>query len=190
MIAPCPFDMMVANLFEMMMALSSKWWIGRLFEMTMVISSKWWMNCHFEMIDDTLFERLMAFPSIWRWRSLREERIWGPLFTFEMTVISLIIEERCCVRSCLLSKGQIISKSDRTFLAMIVYFEGIVSRQKLSKSYHLSKIDNFVRLFALISYLKENHRFKGKISDNQQSCPANDMCSTPIGKCYIIIFND
>ena len=30
---------------------------------------------------------------------------------------------------------------------------------KLSKSYHLSKIDNFVKLFALISYLKENHRF-------------------------------
>ena len=44
-------------------------------------------------------------------------------------------------------------------LAVIVHFEGIVSRQKLSKSYHLSKIENFVKLFALISYLKENHMF-------------------------------
>ena len=159
MIAPCPFDMMVANLFEMMMALSSKWWIARLFEMTMVFSSKWLMLYHFVMIDDTLFKRLMAFLLIWRWCSLWEKRIWGPLFTFEMTVISLIIEERCCVRSCLLSKGQVISKSDRTFLAMIVDFEMTDCRQKLSKSYHLSKIDNFVRLFALISYLKENHMF-------------------------------
>lgn len=71
-IAPCPFDMMLSNLFEMMMPLSSKWWIDRLFEMTIVFSSKWWMVYHFEMIDDTLFERLMAFPSIWRWCSLWE----------------------------------------------------------------------------------------------------------------------
>ena len=108
----------------------------------MILSSKdRWLSLRYE--DDALFER-------WDWM---------PSAAFEMTVIFLVIEERCCVRSCLLSKGQIISKSDRTFLAMIVDFEGIVSRQKLSKSYHLSKIDNFVRLFALISYLKENHRF-------------------------------
>ena len=64
---------------------------------------------------------------------------WMPSVDFEMTVIFLVIEERCCVRSCLLSKGQFISKNDRTFLAMIVDFERRVSRQKLSKFYHLVK---------------------------------------------------
>ena len=79
MIAPCPFDMMVANLFEMMMAITSKWrWQSLwnddrcLFEMTIAFSSKWWIACRFEMIDDSLFERLMAFSSTWRWCSLRE----------------------------------------------------------------------------------------------------------------------
>ena len=113
-----------------------------------------------------------------------------PSAAFETTVIFLVIEERCCVQSCLLSKGQFISKNDRTFLAMIVDFEWTINRQKLSKSYHLIKIGNLVKIFALISYLKENHMFYGKITDNQQSCPVNDMCSTPIGKCYIIIIND
>ena len=138
MIAPCPFDMMVANLFEMTMALSSKWWIDRLFEMTMVslrndglpvtsrwlmmFSSKvWWLSLRYE--DDVLFER-------WDWM---------PSAAFETTVIFLVIEERCCVRSCLYSKGQFISKNDRTFLAMIVDFEWTINRQKLSKSYHLIK---------------------------------------------------
>ena len=113
-----------------------------------------------------------------------------PSAAFEMTIIFLIIEERCCGRSCLYSKGQFISKNDRTFLAMIVDFEWTINRQKLSKSYHLIKIGNLVKIFALISYLKENHIFQEKITDIQQFCPVNDMCSTPIGKCYIIIIND
>ena len=108
----------------------------------MMFSSKvWWLSLRYE--DDVLFER-------WDWM---------PSAAFEMTIIFLVIKEWYCVRSCLYSKGQFISKNDRTFLAMIVDFETRVSRQKLSKSYHLSKIDNFVRLIALISYLKENHRF-------------------------------
>jgi len=82
-----------------------------------------------------------------------------PSAAFEMTIIFLIIEERCCVRSCLYSKRQFISKNDRTFLAMIVDFEWTINRQKLSKSYHLIKIGNLVKIFALISYLKENHMF-------------------------------
>ena len=79
MIAPCPFDMMIDALFEMMMAISSKGWLLSfrkddccLFEMTRTVASKWWIDCHFEMIDDSLFERLMAFASTWRWCSLRE----------------------------------------------------------------------------------------------------------------------
>ena len=54
------------------LAVFSKWRIGCLFEMTIAFSSKWWIACHFEMIDDSLFERLMAFSSTWRWCSLRE----------------------------------------------------------------------------------------------------------------------
>ena len=56
------------------------------------------------------------------------------------------------------------------------------SRQKLSKSYHLVKIGNLVKIFALTSYLKENHIFFEKITDYQHSCPVNDMVSTRLGK--------
>ena len=108
----------------------------------MMFSSKvWWLSLRYE--DDALFERCD----------------WMPSAAFEMTIIFLIIEERCCVRSCLYSKRQFISKNDRTFLAMIVDFEWTINRQKLSKSYHLIKIGNLVKIFALISYLKENHMF-------------------------------
>ena len=142
------FDLWVINhrqnyRFEMMPTLSlrndglpvtSRW--------LMMFSSKvWWLSLRYE--DDVLFER-------WDWM---------PSAAFEMTIIFLIIEERCCVRSCLYSKRQFISKNDRTFLAMIVDFEWTINRQKLSKSYHLIKIGNLVKIFALISYLKENHMF-------------------------------
>ena len=98
-----------------------------------------------------------------------------PSAAFETTVIFLVIEERCCVRSCLYSKGQFISKNGRTFLAMIVYFEGTINRQKLSKSYHLVKIGNLVKIFALTSFFKENHMFFEKITDYQYFHPVNDM---------------
>ena len=96
MIAPCPFDMMADSLFEMMMAIFSKW-RGLSFRndgltvtsrWLMILSSKdWWLSLRHE--DDALFER-------WDWM---------PSAAFETTVIFLVIEERCCVRACLLSKG-------------------------------------------------------------------------------------
>lgn len=58
---------------------------------------------------------------------------------------------------------------------MIVDFERRVSRQKLSKFYHLVKIGNLFKIFALTSYLKENHMFFEKITAYQHSCPVNDM---------------
>ena len=136
----------------------SKWRIGCLFEMTIAFSSKWWIACHFEMIDDSLFERLMAFSSTWRWCSLRE----------------MGLDALCCFRN-----DSHLSCHRRKMLCPVVFtFERIVyfeerpyifgndswfrnesSRQKLSKSYHLIKIGNLVKIFALISYLKENHRF-------------------------------
>ena len=58
---------------------------------------------------------------------------------------------------------------------MTVDFKMTVCRQKLSKSYHLVKIGNLVKIFALTSYLKENHIFFEKITDYQHSHPVNDM---------------
>ena len=65
---------------------------------------------------------------------------------------------------------------------MIVYFERIVSRQKLSKLYYLEKIGNLVKIFALTSYLKENHIFFEEITDYRHSHPVNDMLPARFGK--------
>ena len=61
MIAPCPFDMMIDALFEMMMAISSKWWL---------LSFRNDDGFLFEMMDDSHFEMMMTFSSKDWWISL------------------------------------------------------------------------------------------------------------------------
>ena len=130
---------------------SKCWWLSLrdddrwLFEMTRTVASKWWIDCHFEMIDDSLFVRLIAFSSTWRWCSLRE----------------MGLDALCCFRN-----DSHLSCHRRKMLCPVVFtferidyfeerpyifgndswFRNESSRQKLSKSYHLSKIVNFVRL--------------------------------------------
>ena len=103
MIAPCPFDMMIDAHFEMMMAISSKWWLLSFrndedcrFEMMDCLSLRddWWLSLR--KIDGFPFDMKMMLFERWDWM---------PSADFETTVIFLVIEEICCVRSRLLSKG-------------------------------------------------------------------------------------
>ena len=74
-------------LFEMTMVFSSKWW--------MILTSRWWW-LSLRKIDGFPFDMKMMLFERWDWM---------PSADFETTVIFLVIEERCCVRSRLLSKG-------------------------------------------------------------------------------------
>ena len=144
------FEMTIDSLFEMTMTVVSRWWL--------ILFSKWWIDFLFEMIDDFLFARLMAFSSIWRWCFLRE----------------MGLDALCCFRN-----DSHFSCHRRKMLCPVVFtFERIDYFEERpyifgnDRSFRrdsfppktleiLSFIKDrwFCKAFALIPYLKENHRF-------------------------------
>ena len=176
-------------LFEMMDWLSFRNDDDCRFEMTIAFSSKWWIDCRFEMIDDFLFERSMAFSSIWRWCSLREMGLDALCYFRNDSHLSCHRRKMLCPVVFTFERIDYFEERPDIF-GNDSWFRNESSRQKLSKSYHLVKIGNLVKIFALTSF------FKGKSyvfwENNRLSAlsPCKWYVSCSICKWYRIFIND